>query len=63
MGLNFVRRGPREEFDSPNDFITVALGKIDSNMANHDEELILEYQKKVLLGIKDRVDDIYFDRD
>ncbi len=48
MGLNFVKRPPREELDSPNDFITVALGQTDPEFANHDEQLIYEFYDKVL---------------
>lgn len=60
MGLNYVKRPPREEFDSPNDFITVSLGETDLDYANHDEELILLFQKNVLDRVEQKYKEIDF---
>lgn len=48
MGLNFVRRGPREDLDPPNDFISQAIGAEELAWAHNDEELVLDFQDAVL---------------
>lgn len=48
MGLNFVKRPPRQQFDPPNDFITVALGETDLKYAHVDEQVIFQFYDKVL---------------
>ena len=58
MGINYVKRPPRQEFDSPDDFISVALGETDFTFAAHDEELILKYTDKIL----DNIEEMYKNR-
>lgn len=55
MGLNYTRRIRREELDSPNDFITVHLGAKDLAFAAHGEELIIDFENKIL----DEVEETY----
>lgn len=54
MGLNYVARPPREELDSPNDFITVTLGQVDRPFAEHDQHLIIDFENKQLDVIEER---------
>ena len=61
MGLNYVKRGRRVELDPPNDFITVSLGETDINFANHGEELILDFENKILDGVEKKYRDLNFD--
>ena len=61
MGLNFKKRGRREELDSPNDFITAGLSNTDSEFGNHDEHLTLLFYKKILQDTRDKIEDIRFD--
>ena len=55
MGLNYVRRPRREELDPPNDFVTVSLGHYDIRFSDHGEELITDFENKIL----DRVEETY----
>jgi len=52
MGLNFVKRPKREQFDVPNEFIAVSFGEEDRSFSHYDEHVILEYVDKQL----DKVD-------
>lgn len=55
MGLNYVRRVRRAELDPPNDFITVHIGTRDLAFGEHGEELLIDFENKIL----DRVEEHY----
>ena len=61
MGLNYVRRGRREDLDPPNDFITVALSRDDPDFVIHDEQLILDFENRVLDRVQKRLENLNFD--
>ena len=61
MGLNYVRRGRREDLDSPNDFVTAAIGERDINFKEHDQQLILDFQDDILTKTRQRIKDLNFD--
>ena len=63
MGLNYVKRGRRQDLDSPNDFVSVAIGDEDIEMMAHDEQLILEYEKRVLDNVEETYKNINLDGD
>ena len=54
MGLNYVRRPPREELDPPNDLITAALGTRDYRMHHNDEHIIMEFEKEILDKVEEK---------
>ena len=62
MGLNFVKRGKREELDPPNDFIAAALGETDIEMKHNDEHLIYDYYNERLDRVQEKYDDLDFTR-
>ena len=61
MGLNYVKRGRRVELDPPNDFVTVALGETDYAFSIQGEELILDFENKILDGVRERLENLRFD--
>ena len=61
MGLNDRRRPRRADLDPSNEFIAVAYGQTDLNFSNSDEQLIMEYQDRILEQTRKRVRDITFD--
>ena len=61
MGLNHKRRPPREDLDSPNDFVTVAYGETDIALKEHDVQLIMEFEDGILRNTRERLRDLSFD--
>ena len=55
MGLNYVRRPPREDLGPINIFIAVSLGDRDLDFAENDIHLIKDFENKQL----DRAEEVY----
>lgn len=62
MGLNYTIRPPREELDSPNDFITVSLGYEELAYAPHDPTLIIDFENKQLDIVEETYRNLHFTR-
>ena len=48
MGLNYVRRPVREQFDMPNDFIAQSIGQTYYPVRHYDQHVVLEFMDKRL---------------
>ncbi len=60
MGLNYVRRPPREQLDSPNDFITYALGLEEITMQNQTIELIIDKENEYIDAAEKEYQELQF---
>ena len=61
MGLNYVRRPPRERFDPPSDYIAAVMGEKSFGQAHMFlEDVVLEQADAALTAALDRVRKISF---